>query len=91
MVEGYEIIVLILGFTALVVILLNWEKLQQLPSQKILIAAFLMFLASWILTNVEALLWRDALNILEHISQATGGIMIAFWSWEVFWKAEDKR
>lgn len=91
MIQGYEIIVLILGLIVLVVILLNRERLQHLPAQNILIAGFLMFLASWFLTNFEAFLWRDALNLLEHVSQAFGGILVAVWCWKVFVKAEERR
>ncbi|MCF7891141.1 hypothetical protein K9M78_07990 [Candidatus Bipolaricaulota bacterium] len=89
MVEGYEIVALILGLIALTVILLNWRRLKFLPAQKLLIAGFSIFLSSWIFTNAEALLWRDALNLLEHISQAFGGILVAIWCWEVFRMTEE--
>lgn len=91
MFEGYEVIALILGLIVLIVILLNWKRLQVLPAQKLLISGFLMFLSSWFFTNLEAILWREALNLLEHISQAFGSLLILVWCWEVFGKTREKR
>ncbi|MFB6291185.1 MAG: hypothetical protein ABEJ25_05615 [Candidatus Bipolaricaulia bacterium] len=91
MFEGYEIIALILGLIALIVFLLNWEKLKDLPAKILLISGFSLFLSSWIFTNAEALLWKDALNLLEHISQAFGGILVASWCWEVSRRTEEER
>ena len=84
MVQGYEIIALILGLIALSVILLNWKRLRALPAQKLLIAAFFLFLSSWIFTNLEALLWREFLNLIEHVTHTSGGILVAIWCWKVF-------
>ncbi|MCF7890408.1 hypothetical protein K9M78_04235 [Candidatus Bipolaricaulota bacterium] len=89
MFQGYEIVTLLLGLIATAVILLNRKMLQTLPAVKFLIAGFSMFLASWFLTNIETLLLRDIFNLLEHLSQASGGILLTIWCWEVFRKAEE--
>lgn len=90
MVQGYEIIALILGLIALVVFLLNWKRLQTLPAKILLISGFFLFLSSWVFTNAEAFFWKDTLNLLEHVSQASGGILVATWCWEVFKKTEEE-
>jgi len=91
MVQKYEIVAFILGLIALTVILVNRKQLRNLSAQKFLIAGFSMFLASWVLTNLESFFWADTLNVLEHVSQATGGVLVAVWCWRVFGKAEKQR
>ena len=90
MVEKYEIVVLILGLLALIVGFLNRKQLTNLPYGEIFIRAFLLFLASWLLTNLEAFLYSDILNLLEHLSQALGGLLVATWCWKVFVKGESQ-
>lgn len=91
MVQGYEIVALLLGLTAMVVILLNQNRLGHLHAHKLLIGAFSLFLASWFFTNLEAFLWRETFNLLEHVSQALAGILTAAWCWVVFRRGKEER
>ena len=91
MVQEYEIVALMLGLITLIVIILNRQRLRQIPAEKILIGAFSLFLASWIFTNLEGIFWRDAFNLLEHVSQTFAGLLITVWCWEVFGKSEERR
>lgn len=90
MVEKYEIVVLILGLVALVVGFINREKLSYLPYKEIFAGAFLLFLTSWLFTNLETFLWGYILNLLEHLSQVLGGLLVATWCWKVFVKGENQ-
>lgn len=91
MVEEYEVVVLILGLVALTVVLLNRQRLKNLPGREIFLASFLLFLVSWVFTNLEAFLWGNIFNLMEHISQAFGGILVAAWSWRVFGNKEKRQ
>ena len=91
MVEEYEIVVLILGLVALTVVFINRQRFKNLPHREIFLASFLLFLISWLFTNLEAFLWGNIFNLMEHISQSLGGILVAAWSWRVFGKKERRR
>ncbi len=84
MIEEYELVVFLLALIVLFFTLINRERLRQLPASELMVLAFHLFLASWLLTNLENFFWPDALNLLEHLTQASGAILIAIWSWRVF-------
>ncbi len=91
MIEEYELVALLLGAGVLLFIYANRNQLQQLPSSNLFITAFLMFVASWVLTNLEDFFWTDPLNLLEHVSLASGGLVFAVWCWQVFGRGEAER
>ncbi|MFP4050719.1 MAG: hypothetical protein ACLFVB_03135 [Thermoplasmata archaeon] len=57
---------------------------KDLPHPNLLITAFIMFLLSWIFTNVEGFFFGDIFNLLEHLSQLIGAVLIAVWCWKIF-------
>ena len=79
-----EVVMLLLGASVLVFILGNRQKLKHLPASNILIAAFYILLAAWILTVLEGFFWETILNFIEHLFYAVSSIFVAAWCWMVF-------
>ena len=84
MVEELEVVLLLLGIFVLVFIMMNKRLLDELPHSTLLISAFLMFLLSWIFTNVEGFFWENIFNLLEHSFQFLGILLIMVWCWKIF-------
>ena len=79
MFEEREIITLLLGVAVLTFILWRRKELNNLPHINILLAGYSAFLAGWLFTVAESLLWHDALNVLEHLSIAAGSVFLLAW------------
>ena len=79
MVQQNEIIMILLSTGCMIFILLNNQKVKQIPIAKILIASFYTLLAAYVFTILEGLFWKDLLNILEHICYAVSSILMAVW------------
>ncbi|MHC4642061.1 MAG: hypothetical protein ACYS32_10485 [Planctomycetota bacterium] len=79
-----EVVMLLLGVGVLIFILGNRPRLKNLPSSSILIAAFCLMLAGWILTVLEGFFFEWLLNFFEHMCCAVSSIFVAVWCWMVF-------
>jgi ABC-type amino acid transport substrate-binding protein len=79
-----EIVLLLLGMVVVLFVAMNRSRLQRIPSSNIIIAAFGVLFAGWVLTNIEGLAWEDALNAVQHACYAGGALLVALWCWEVF-------
>lgn len=88
MVQGKEIVLLILGIGVLFFIIGNRSRLRKLPSAKILITGFILFFVGWVFTVLEGIFWEKLLNLIEHILYLGGAILIAKWCWKIFVKKE---
>lgn len=84
MIQQNEIIMLLLGIGTMIFILVNKRKLKRIPVAKTLIAGFFMLLIGYVLTIFEGLLWKDFLNVLEHICYTASSILVAVWCWKIF-------
>ena len=83
-VEELEVVLLLLGIFVLVFIIANKRLIDDLPHSSILISAFILFLLSWIFTNLESFFLKDIFNILEHGVQLIGAVFITAWCWRIF-------
>ncbi len=81
---GNEIVMLSIGTGVLVFILSNRTRLKHLEAYRILIAAFCLMLAGWILTVLEGFFYEWLLNFLEHLCYAVSSLFVAIWCWKVF-------
>jgi len=87
MIQYGEIIIFLIGIVTLIFILKNrLQLITNLPSAKILITGFSLLLGGWVFTIVEGLLWKNFLNVLEHICYTSSSIAIAVWCWKAFKK-----
>jgi uncharacterized membrane protein len=91
MIQGNEIIMLLLGIGVLIFILGNRPKLKRLPSSSILIAGFIVLFVGWVMTVLEGFYWKELLNLFEHICYAISSVLIAAWSWKVFERRKGER
>jgi hypothetical protein len=80
MIQESEIINLILGIIAVLIILLIFRKLN-LPSLRFFYAGFAFLLCAYVFTVVEGFIWCDFFNVLEHLSLALSGITFALACW----------
>jgi len=84
MIQENEIVMLLLGVGVLVFILTSRLRLKQLPASNILITAFHVAFAGWVMTVLEGFFWEEFLNYLEHICYAVSSILLAGWCWKAF-------
>ncbi|MFW6305458.1 MAG: hypothetical protein ACOC1V_06750 [Candidatus Saliniplasma sp.] len=90
MVEELEVVLLLLGIFVLIFIIANKRLKRDLPHYTLLVSAFLMYLLSWIFTNLENIMLYELLNLLEHTVQLIGTVLIAVWCWKIFGEKEGK-
>ena len=84
MIHQNEVIMLLLGVGCMFFILANKQKVKRIPAAKTLIAGFYVLLAGHVITIFEGLLWKDFLNVLEHICYTASSILVAVWCWKIF-------
>lgn len=86
-----EIVMLLIGMGVLVFILGNQARLKRLPASGILIVAFYIMLAGWVLTVLEGLFWEEILNFAEHLCTAVSSGIVAVWCCKVFGRRKGGR
>jgi len=79
-----EVVMLSLGVGVLIFILGNWARLKRLTAYRILLAAFCLMLAGWVLTVLEGFFYEWLLNFFEHLCYAVSSLLVAVWCWMVF-------
>ena len=84
MLQGNEIVMLLLGLGVLIFTVNNRVQFKRLPAWKILASAFYVLAGAWVLTVIEGFIWKDLFNLLEHICYATSSLLVALWCWHVF-------
>ena len=91
MIQGNEIIMLLIGIGVLVFIIENRRQMRRFLFSKILIIGFYLILAGWILTVLEGFFFRDYLNLLEHACYAGSSVFVSFWCLKVFGRRREGR
>ena len=79
-----DVLILLLAAGALIFAVANRPRLRLLPAWRVLWASFCCALAGWTLSVLQALLLRDQLMFLEHLSYAASSVLGAVWCWIVF-------
>ena len=79
MIQENEVITLILGVGTLVFVAFNRRALRRVAHSQILIAALIVTFWGWAFTNLEAVIWFDLINCLEHICYAVSSVLLAVW------------
>lgn len=74
-----ELLVFSICTLALVRIVLYRSRWLQTHSSRYLLAAFVAFFVASLASYVEQLLWKDALNVVEHLAYALNGIFLMLW------------
>ena len=91
MIQGNEIIMLLIGIGVLIFVLENRQQLRRFIFAEILILGFYLILAGWILTVLEGFFFEDLLNLVEHACYAGSSVSIALWCVKVFGRRKEGR
>jgi len=75
----HEIMVLLLASAVTVFVLRNRRQLSQLPVSPVIMGAFYVLLAGWILTVVEGFFWNQLLNVIEHLCYVASALLLFAW------------
>lgn len=79
MAEIQELFLLVLGLAALAFLLARRRALKAVPGGRLLMLVFAIQLLAWLFTNLESFFLFELMNVLEHVSQAVAGLLIAVW------------
>ena len=79
MLNGNEVIMLVLGIGILFLINVYRDKIRRVKSYKVLLGAFYLLIASWTFTLIEDLVLYRWMNLLEHVCLAASSLMTLFW------------
>jgi hypothetical protein len=79
MIEGNEVVMLLIGFGVLVFLYKNRLNPPDIPAYKILSASFYVLFIGLLTTVVEGLFLNTFLNYVEHICYAISSILMAVW------------
>jgi hypothetical protein len=84
MIQGNELIMLLLAIGCAAFIVVNRKKVHRIPEAGTLLSAFGILLAGYGLTILEGLLWKEALNMVEHVCYAASSVLMTVWCWKIF-------
>lgn len=83
MFDENEVVMLVMGLVVLILILLNFRRLQSVFSFNLLFSAYCFMTVGWIATVLEGYVSENALNVLEHSCYAAGMLTLAVWCWKL--------
>ena len=84
MIQENEVVMLLMAIGVLIFILVNRRLIMCIRAASVLVAAFCVLLAAYVLTVLEGLFLEDLLNFLEHLCYAGSSVLIALWCMKVF-------
>lgn len=84
MIHENEIVMLLLGASALIFIAYHRNKIKRIRAVKWLIASFGILVIAYISTFLEEFLFHDQLNLIEHLCYAASSILLCVWCWIFF-------
>lgn len=84
MIQDNEVIMLLMAIGVLIFILVNRRLIMRIRAARVLVAAFCVLLAGYVLTVLEGFFQEDLLNFLEHLCYAASSVLIALWCIRVF-------
>jgi formate hydrogenlyase subunit 4 len=79
MIHENEVIMLALGIAVFFFALVNRTHLERIPGWNLLLAAYCILLAGWVMTVLEGFFPAGALNLVEHLCYAGSTLMLAAW------------
>jgi hypothetical protein len=86
-----EVIILALGVATAVLALSIRSRLKGFPLFGVFASSYIVLLAGWIFTILEDLLFREAMNMIEHFCYSASAFLLAVWCWRVFVRKESKK
>ena len=80
MIQESELIRLIIGIAASVILAASDSGLQRLPGKRLFTTAFFVLLAGWFFTTIEQFFLENIFNLLEHAAYLISGGLYVLWS-----------
>lgn len=80
MLQESELIRLLLGIAAAIILALSRNGLKRLSGYKTFSVAYFVLLSGWVFTVVEHFAYPDIFNILEHSAYVISGGFYLHWS-----------
>ncbi len=90
MIQDNEVVMLLMAIGVLIFIIVNRRLIMRIQAARVLIAAFCVLLAAYVLTVLKGFFLEDLqplgdlLNLLEHLCYAASSVLIALWCMKVF-------
>jgi len=82
MIQDNELVNLISGIAAILVLVFIWRRVER-EKLYFFFAAFVAMLSAYTTTILEGFFWQDFFNLLEHFSLALAGVLFAFGCWHL--------
>jgi len=79
MLQESELIRLLLGIAAAIILALSRNGLKRLSGYRTFTAAYFVLLGGWVFTVVEHLAFPEIFNLLEHTAYAVSGALYLRW------------
>ncbi len=86
--QANEIMLFILGAFTLIFLIASRASLRGEIGLRFLIIGFVIQVASWLFTNLEALLLPNFFNVLEHLFDLANSVFILAWCYVTFRRRE---
>lgn len=83
-IEQSGVLLLLLGASVLLLIAAHRSRLKRLQAWQVLLAAYFVLLAGWVLEALEGVFGGAALALFEHTCYATSSVLLAVWCWRIF-------
>ena len=88
MIQGNEVVMLLMAIGVLIFILFNRRQIMRIEAAGLLVTAFCVLLAGYVLTVLEGFFLEDLFNFLEHLCYTGSSVLIALWCMKVFKRKE---
>lgn len=79
MIQQNELVVSICSIGMLIFLLSYRKYLWRVPGSRLVLGAYSLLVAGWVLTVLEGFFWPNILNLLEHLCHTTSSIMVVLW------------
>lgn len=83
MIQENEMVMFIIGAGVFLFTVAYRVQLKRIPEWRILISAFRILVAAWLLTILEGFFWGETLNYLEHFCYACSTVLMVIWCWKI--------
>ncbi len=90
MVQGNEIIALLVGVCVTLFCIRYRSELRSLPCRHLFYWAFGALMVARTITILEGFFYEDLLNLIEHSGYSASAILLALWSWRAFTPGEEQ-
>ena len=85
--EG-KIVIWFIGVGYLLFLVINRKQLEYLPRNTLFLSGYYVLFVGWSFDILEAFVFKELFNFIQHICFSVSSIIVAIWCWLVFVKEE---